>query len=68
MRNSFWIFVLVYLRTDPEVVHKRISKRGRSEEDSISLDYLKSVHELHEDWLIRGKFGPVPKVSSDQLV
>jgi len=50
------VFSTVYLRTDPEVVYDRICQRGRSEEKSISLNYLKSIHELHEDWLIRKKF------------
>lgn len=45
---------LVYLRTTPEVVYERMKARGRSEETSVSLDYLKQLHDLHEDWLIRG--------------
>jgi len=58
--------LIVYLRTDPEVVHDRICERGRSEENAISLDYLKSIHELHEDWLIRRKFYvPAPVVTYD---
>jgi len=58
--------LIVYLRTDPEVVHDRICQRGRSEEDSISLDYLKSIHNLHEDWLIHNKFFvPAPVLTFD---
>lgn len=35
--------------------------RGRTEEVSVSLDYLKQLHNLHEDWLIHGrKFRPAP--------
>jgi hypothetical protein len=37
-------------------VYDRICQRGRSEENSISLEYLKSVHNLHEDWLNHKKF------------
>lgn len=35
--------------------------RGRSEETSVSLDYLTQLHDLHEDWLIQGrKHRPAP--------
>ena len=43
----------IYLRTDPEKCLERIHKRGRREEQSIDLDYLKSIHDVHEDWLTR---------------
>lgn len=37
--------------------------RGRSEETSVSLDYLKQLHDLHEDWLIHGrKYRPAPVI------
>ncbi|XP_074646038.1 thymidine kinase 2, mitochondrial-like isoform X2 [Tubulanus polymorphus] len=51
--------LIVYLRTKPEVVYERIKKRGRLEEQSVSVEYLQTLHELHEDWLVRKKF-PVP--------
>lgn len=41
----------VYLRTDPEVAYKRIVQRGRFEETAIKMDYLQSIHNLHEDWV-----------------
>lgn len=51
----------VYLRTTPETVYERMKVRGRSEETSVSLDYLKQLHNLHEDWLIHGrKYRPAP--------
>ncbi len=43
----------IYLQTDPEVCHKRLIKRDRSEEKSVSLDYLKLIHEKHEQWLVQ---------------
>ncbi|KAJ9601596.1 hypothetical protein L9F63_000250, partial [Diploptera punctata] len=43
--------MIVYLRTEPEVVYERVKSRSRKEENSVSLDYLKQLHELHEVWL-----------------
>ncbi|XP_023240350.1 thymidine kinase 2, mitochondrial-like [Centruroides sculpturatus] len=45
------IDLIVYLRTKPEVAYKRIQERCRIEEKAISMDYLKSLHDLHEKWL-----------------
>lgn len=51
----------VYLRTTPEVVYDRMKARGRSEENSVSLDYLQQLHDLYEGWLINGrKSRPAP--------
>lgn len=47
--------MIVYLRTTPEVVYERMIQRGRSEETSVSLDYLKQLHDLYENWLIHKK-------------
>lgn len=30
--------------------------RARSEESLVPLEYLKDLHELHENWLINGQF------------
>ncbi len=43
----------IYLKTDPEVCHKRLLKRGRHEEKVVSFDYLQSLHNRHESWLIQ---------------
>lgn len=40
-----------YLRTQPERCRQRIEKRGRAEEATVSLEYLRSIHQLHEEWL-----------------
>lgn len=58
--------LIVYLQTDPKVAYKRVMERGRSEENSIKLEYLQSVHKLHEDWLIRKKeYLPCPVLVID---
>ena len=42
----------IYLRTSPEVAFARLNKRNRHEETGVTLDYLKHLHQKHEDWLI----------------
>lgn len=43
---------IIYLRTPAEVCLERIKMRGRSEETQISLDYLKRLEDLHDEWLL----------------
>jgi deoxyadenosine/deoxycytidine kinase len=42
----------IYLRVDPEVSFQRAKKRNRSEETTLSKEYLQALHNKHEDWLI----------------
>ena len=44
--------LIVYIRTSPAICLSRLQKRNHSEEVGVSLAYLQSLHELHEDWLI----------------
>lgn len=53
------IDLIIYLRCCPTNIMERIKLRSRAEEKGISFDYVNNVHQLHEDWLINGKF-PVP--------
>lgn len=58
--------LIVYLRTSPEVVYGRMKERARSEESCVPLEYLKELHELHENWLIHGAFErPAPVLVLD---
>ncbi|XP_045149627.1 thymidine kinase 2, mitochondrial isoform X1 [Echinops telfairi] len=50
--------LIVYLRTTPEMCHRRLQMRCRDEEKVIPLDYLATIHQLHEEWL--GGGGPFP--------
>lgn len=43
--------IIVYLRSDPETCLKNIKERGRPEEKDIPIDYLKDLHDLHDEWL-----------------
>lgn len=45
--------LIVYLRTSPETCYERLRRRSREEEKLVPLEYLESIHRLHEDWLIR---------------
>jgi len=48
------------LRTTPEVVYGRMKQRGRKEENAVSLEYLKQIHQIHDDWLLHRTLKPIP--------
>ncbi|XP_011629962.1 deoxynucleoside kinase-like isoform X1 [Pogonomyrmex barbatus] len=52
--------LIVYLRTTPEIVYERMKRRGRKEENAVSLEYLKQIHQIHDDWLYHQTLKPVP--------
>ena len=53
----------IYLRTDPEVAFERVKKRKRNGENTISFDYIKQVHDCHENFLLN-KEGLLPELRS----
>ena len=44
--------MFVYLRTNPAVCFERMKKRARAAEKVVPLEYLKELHERHEEWLL----------------
>jgi len=42
---------IVYLRTPAEVCLERIEARGRAEESTIPVEYLRDLEILHDEWL-----------------
>jgi len=42
---------IVYLRTPAEVCLERIEDRGRAEENTIPIEYLRDLEVLHDEWL-----------------
>ncbi|XP_035771461.1 thymidine kinase 2, mitochondrial [Neolamprologus brichardi] len=52
--------LIVYLQTSPQTCHERLKQRCREEEKVIPLEYLESIHQLYEEWLIRRTSWPVP--------
>ena len=43
--------LLIYLKADIPTLVNQIQKRGREYENSIRLDYLKSLNERYEKWI-----------------
>jgi deoxyadenosine/deoxycytidine kinase len=56
---------IIYISCDPEKCLERIKKRGREEESSISMDYLKNLHNNHEDWLNNWTETPMLKIDNN---
>lgn len=52
--------LIVYLRCSPRVSYDRMQQRNRKEERSVSFEYIKELHELHEDWLYHKKSFKLP--------
>lgn len=50
----------MYLKTTPSVVHERIKKRARSEEQCVPLSYIEELHKLHEEWLVTRQHAECP--------
>uniref|UniRef100_A0A6C0KQ74 Deoxynucleoside kinase domain-containing protein n=1 Tax=viral metagenome TaxID=1070528 RepID=A0A6C0KQ74_9ZZZZ len=44
-------YEFVYLRCSPKTSFERMKMRNRSEETSVSLEYLTQIHDKHEQWL-----------------
>jgi deoxyadenosine/deoxycytidine kinase len=42
----------IYLRVDPDVAYSRMSKRNRSEETGVPIEYLRQNVEKHDSWLL----------------
>merc|ERR1712142_123629 len=58
--------LIVYIRSDPNILNKRINQRGRQEEDGLPFSFLQNLHTRHEDWLVHGKYPtPAPVVVMD---
>ncbi|XP_077417469.1 deoxyguanosine kinase, mitochondrial [Vanacampus margaritifer] len=43
---------IIYLKAPPEKCMERLQRRGRPEETTVQLDYLRKLHEHHERWLV----------------
>jgi len=59
-QENMHIDLILYLRSSPEVVYKRMMERNRNEEKSVPLEYLQAIHDAHENWLIHKTVGHCP--------
>lgn len=59
--------LLIYLRASVPTLVNQIQKRGRDYEESIRLDYLKSLHERYENWIEQYDQGKILIFNVDQL-
>ncbi|KAK1300713.1 hypothetical protein QJS10_CPB13g00719 [Acorus calamus] len=57
----------IYLRASPDTCHKRMMHRKRAEEGGVTLDYLRDLHEKHENWLFPLQSGNHGVLSVSQL-
>jgi deoxyadenosine/deoxycytidine kinase len=56
---------IIYLRTTPEKCLERIRERARHEELTVSLEYLKEIHNYHEEWLNEWKQTPILTIDNN---
>ena len=59
--------LLIYLRASVPTLLKRISRRGRQFERSITREYLEGLNNLYESWLSNFVLCPVLTIPSDDL-
>lgn len=45
----------IYLRAEPHVCMSRLQHRHRNEEGTVTLEYLESLHDKHDNWLLHKK-------------
>ncbi len=57
---------IIYLRCNPNIAYERVKKRARSEEETISLEYLTRLSEYHDKWLLNETSIPVKIINVDE--
>ncbi len=59
--------LLIYLHASVPTLVKQIQKRGRKYEESIRLDYLKSLNERYEKWISKYDIGKKLIINVDEI-
>ena len=60
--------VVIYIRTDPDICFGRMGNRNRTEEKGVSREYLRGIHKLHDDWLIKKELFSLPENCSVKIL
>lgn len=58
---------ILYLRTPAEECYRRLRTRGRTEESTISLEYLQQLEARHDEWLLNPESAERPVIVLDGL-
>jgi deoxyadenosine/deoxycytidine kinase len=56
---------VLYLRCEPFICKQRLDGRARSEEQSVSLQYLTQIHYRHDEWLLNEENAIIIDCSKD---
>ena len=59
--------LLIYLKASVPTLVRQIQKRGRDYENSIRIDYLKSLNERYEEWIEKYNLGKLLIIDVDDL-
>lgn len=59
--------LVVYLRASTPTLEKRIAKRSRDYEKSISANYLDQINQLYDEWIDRFTLCPKLTIPADNL-
>ena len=59
--------LLIYLRADIPKLIGQIEKRGRDYEETMRIDYLKTLNQHYEDWIKRYDLGKLIIIDVNQL-
>lgn len=56
VKQTLQPFAIIYLRAEPEICYDRMKARARTEEGVVPLEYLKMLHDRHDEWLLLKKY------------
>jgi len=60
--------IIIYLKINPIEALQRVKKRGRKEENNLSLTTLEEIHNAYENWLKNETTIPVITIEKDQEI
>lgn len=58
---------IIYIKTTPEVSLHRVRSRSREEDCTLPIEYLQSLNELHDRWLLEESRIPVLVYLNDSV-